>query len=283
MGRNYVRPFKLTACLACFVVSCVPCLSQRGWTLPDDDWIFRTLLNLKDSGLVGKSPDGLFRGLPARVEVAGYLAHIHDELNHRVEEMELDLRLINRRPITFNEIVRQAQPIKEKAQLFSTHDKDISELRRMVEIFRPELASIGRDADAISDGLVRALTKAVEILKRFQFADERRELPFNDVPAGHWAYDALEAGRNGHLLFGYPDELFQGGNALTRYELAGAINAFYQEVRQQAIKIHDQYSWRFSFPSRPAPPSLAEMARSLARFNWVLKHRRALIEFLSMF
>jgi len=90
----------------------------------------------------------------------------------------------------------------------------------------------------------------------------------------------LEEGRNRQFFFGYPDDLFRGGNSATRYEMAGMINAMYQDVRGQINELQNLVQ-----PGDPmdVPPSLAEMARSLARFNWVLKHRRELIQFASRF
>ncbi len=47
-----------------------------------------------------------------------------------------------------------------------------------------------------------------------------RAEPFGDVPAGHWAYDAVaELGAKG-ILEGYPDGAFKGGRAMSRYEIA---------------------------------------------------------------
>ena len=41
-----------------------------------------------------------------------------------------------------------------------------------------------------------------------------------DVPAGHWARQALERVMQLGLLTGYPDGLFRGEQALTRYQAA---------------------------------------------------------------
>ncbi|MGF1566706.1 MAG: S-layer homology domain-containing protein [Nodosilinea sp.] len=51
-------------------------------------------------------------------------------------------------------------------------------------------------------------------------------LPFTDVPADHWAYQALLnlAGTYG-CLSGYPDGTFRGENAVTRYEFAAGMDA----------------------------------------------------------
>ena len=47
--------------------------------------------------------------------------------------------------------------------------------------------------------------------------------PFEDVPADHWAYDALEFLSERSVVEGYPDGVFQGERLLTRYEFAIAV------------------------------------------------------------
>ena len=46
--------------------------------------------------------------------------------------------------------------------------------------------------------------------------------PFADVPAGHWAYDAVAQLSADGLISGYPNSLYNGGKICTRYELASA-------------------------------------------------------------
>lgn len=47
--------------------------------------------------------------------------------------------------------------------------------------------------------------------------------PFSDVPADHWAYDAiLQLSENGGIQ-GYGDDTFRGGRSLTRYEMAQMV------------------------------------------------------------
>lgn len=50
---------------------------------------------------------------------------------------------------------------------------------------------------------------------------------FTDVPAGHWAYSALEVLSKDGVLEGYPDGSFRGDTTMTRYEMAQIIaNAY---------------------------------------------------------
>ena len=44
--------------------------------------------------------------------------------------------------------------------------------------------------------------------------------PFSDVPANHWAYQAIQSLAADGLVEGYPDGKFKGDRPLTRYEMA---------------------------------------------------------------
>jgi hypothetical protein len=54
---------------------------------------------------------------------------------------------------------------------------------------------------------------------------------FPDVPENHWAYEALARLRAAGILVGYPDGLFRGGRPASRYEMAIALHAAYQNLR----------------------------------------------------
>ncbi|HUT75425.1 MAG TPA: S-layer homology domain-containing protein [Armatimonadota bacterium] len=47
---------------------------------------------------------------------------------------------------------------------------------------------------------------------------------FSDVPSDHWAYDAVQELAADGLIIGYPDGLYKGNRAMTRYEFAMAIS-----------------------------------------------------------
>ena len=44
--------------------------------------------------------------------------------------------------------------------------------------------------------------------------------PFSDVPANHWAYQAIQSLAADGLVEGYPDGKFKGDRPMTRYEMA---------------------------------------------------------------
>ena len=47
--------------------------------------------------------------------------------------------------------------------------------------------------------------------------------PFADVPANHWAYQAIASLAADGLIDGYPDGSFKGDRPLTRYEMAAIV------------------------------------------------------------
>lgn len=54
---------------------------------------------------------------------------------------------------------------------------------------------------------------------------------FPDVPENHWAYEALARMKKEGLLMGYPDGLYRGPRAATRYELAVAMHAVWMNLK----------------------------------------------------
>ena len=47
--------------------------------------------------------------------------------------------------------------------------------------------------------------------------------PFMDVPAGHWAYDAVAQLAARGVVSGYPDGAYKGAQPATRYEMASVV------------------------------------------------------------
>jgi len=58
--------------------------------------------------------------------------------------------------------------------------------------------------------------------------------PFSDVPAGHWAYDALEQLSEAGLVDGYPSGFFSVSRRLTRYEVALSVVRALERLAEQA-------------------------------------------------
>ena len=64
---------------------------------------------------------------------------------------------------------------------------------------------------------------AVVILAAFAAPALAATNPFIDVPASHWAYDAVAQLASRGLISGYPDGTFKGQQPTTRYEIASII------------------------------------------------------------
>ncbi|MEW5884483.1 MAG: S-layer homology domain-containing protein [Armatimonadota bacterium] len=63
---------------------------------------------------------------------------------------------------------------------------------------------------------------------------------FPDAPEMHWAYRALLNMKNEGILVGYPDGLFRGGRPASRYELAAAINAAFENLKGRINGLQSQ-------------------------------------------
>lgn len=57
--------------------------------------------------------------------------------------------------------------------------------------------------------------------------------PFADVPADHWAYQAVDTLQKAGIVIGYPDGTYGGRRAMTRYEFAVAIARLLPMVQSQ--------------------------------------------------
>ncbi|BAW01908.1 S-layer protein [Thermus thermophilus] len=56
---------------------------------------------------------------------------------------------------------------------------------------------------------------------------------FSDVPAGHWAKEAVEALAAKGIILGFPDGTYRGNEALTRYQAALIIYRLLQQIEEE--------------------------------------------------
>lgn len=70
------------------------------------------------------------------------------------------------------------------------------------------------------EGSTKAVAVLVALAMLFGFVAPAGANPFVDVPAGHWAYAALEQLSAAALIDGYAPGFFTGARRLTRYEMA---------------------------------------------------------------
>ncbi|MGM0470922.1 MAG: porin [Bacillota bacterium] len=59
--------------------------------------------------------------------------------------------------------------------------------------------------------------------------------PFKDVPADHWAYDAIQEVSKAGIVTGYEDNTFKGDKKLTRYEMAVIAARISSQVEDQEV------------------------------------------------
>ncbi|WP_027339420.1 outer membrane protein [Halonatronum saccharophilum] len=76
--------------------------------------------------------------------------------------------------------------------------------------------------------------------------------PFNDVPANHWAHDALEQVATAGLLEGYGDGTYRGEESLSRYQVAVLTSRVVEKVEnenselsQEVIEVINQLAAEF--------------------------------------
>lgn len=78
----------------------------------------------------------------------------------------------------------------------------------------------------------------------------------DDVPPGHWAYDAVQSLIQQGILTGYPDGTFRGKALVTRYEFAVALRRALREMSRQVDNLSLELRRRVPPPPPPvaAPP-----------------------------
>lgn len=99
--------------------------------------------------------------------------------------------------------------------------------------------------------------------------------PFADVPAGHWAYNALEQLSEAGLVDGYPAGFFSGSRRLTRYEVALSVAKALERLSERvAIRppaqdprdLADLWSrYNDAYPDRPLPGGLRDLLGTVVR------------------
>ncbi len=65
---------------------------------------------------------------------------------------------------------------------------------------------------------------------------------FSDIPANHWAKDAVETLRQLGLISGFPDNTFRGNESLTRYQIALILYNFYSFLETNLYNVELQIS-----------------------------------------
>lgn len=93
----------------------------------------------------------------------------------------------------------------------------------------------------------RLLKVAVTTALTVAFAVPAFANPFTDVPAKHWAYDAVNKLAKAGVVAGYGDGTFKGDKTVSRYEMASMIaTAMQKNLNNDQKEIVDQLSKEFA-------------------------------------
>ncbi|WP_371372152.1 S-layer homology domain-containing protein [Sporomusa aerivorans] len=93
----------------------------------------------------------------------------------------------------------------------------------------------------------RLLKVAVTTALTVAFAVPAFANPFTDVPAKHWAYDAVNKLAKAGVISGYGDGTFKGDKTVSRYEMASMVaSAMQKNLNNDQKEIVDQLSKEFA-------------------------------------
>ncbi|SHK60952.1 S-layer homology domain-containing protein [Selenomonas ruminantium] len=93
--------------------------------------------------------------------------------------------------------------------------------------------------------------------------------PFSDVPAGHWAYDAVNELVEKGVLNGYGDGTFRGDRNITRYEMAKAVaKAMAQNPTGEDKVIVDKLRAEFADELNNLGVRVSDLERNADKVQW---------------
>ena len=115
--------------------------------------------------------------------------------------------------------------------------------------------------------LVSALTTALVVgAASTTFAASN---PFSDVPAGHWAYDAVAQLAADGVVEGYGDGTYQGDKTITRYEMAQMVaKAMAKNPRGTDKALVDKLAAEFSDELNNLGVRVANLERNADMVKW---------------
>ena len=103
--------------------------------------------------------------------------------------------------------------------------------------------------------------------------------PFSDVPADHWAYDAVSQLAADGVIEGYGDTTFRGNQNITRYEMAQMIaKAMAKSDVSAADKaLIDKLAAEFSDELNNLGVRVSNLERNADKVKWMQTRRRTTI------
>jgi len=178
---------------------------------PDNHWVYETIGNMKKMGFAPYQHDGLIRGPYARtkLEIATSIKDACAGVQNTLVAMQNssdEIAGISRLPGVMRNGFDSRGELSEKAFAIGSMCREIEKpVAAMVKLFAPQLRQLNADPTTMSGEVVRGL----EAIASFRVAQsgEAKQL-FTDVPATHWAADALRNLREEGILRGYPEGFF---------------------------------------------------------------------------
>ncbi|PRX35707.1 S-layer family protein [Orenia metallireducens] len=93
--------------------------------------------------------------------------------------------------------------------------------------------------------------------------------PFNDVPEGHWAYDAIQKAAQAGLLEGYGDGTYKASQDLTRYEVAALTARVLEKVETKDNEVSAEAVEAITALAQEFDAELAQINEKLANSSAV--------------
>jgi len=173
---------------------------------PKNHWVYEAMADLQSSGFVFNYKDYLGRGPHSvgRFEIAVHTnaayTRLHGLVSSGYETVEA--------PSNLNIPSKALDDLNSKyRRLRSAIDRHEKELVSLIIEFTPELKALGVEVDGLT-GQVKRDAQAIRSMRPVQAGEALQQFP--DVPADHWAADAVKNLRSLGILHGYPDGKFRG-------------------------------------------------------------------------
>lgn len=137
----------------------MPALAQEQFPdVPENHWVYKALLDMKNEGILVGYPDGLFRGgRPAsRYELAGAINTAYQKLKGMIGGLQDQIDAIKNGMgggQDTSALQRELDELKSQVAAMGRYGDDIANLQRMASTFEKDLAAMGVDVDAMKKDL----------------------------------------------------------------------------------------------------------------------------------
>jgi len=191
------------------LVGLTACLCVQSDDFPDtpkNHWAYEAMADLQSSGFVFNYKDYLGRGPHSvgRFEIAVHTNEAYTKLHglalsgYETIEAQSKFNIPSKVTVDLNSKYRR---------LRSALDRHEKELVSLIVEFTPELKALGVEVDGLA-GQVKRDAYAIRSMSPLEAGEALQQFP--DVPADHWAADAVKNLRSVGILHGYPDGKYRG-------------------------------------------------------------------------